>query len=109
MSTFVEKAVLPKVLLAAHVNDPLSLNSVARITRSPSLIENLPEDVISLPSRNQEMVGSGIPEARHVISSRTPGNKVTRVPICTETGFKLVICSTEDDATSIFGNVASVK
>lgn len=72
-------------------------------------IENLPDEVICLFCLSQLIEGSGIPDARHVISRRPPGSIVTRVPITTETGFKFCIRSTDDDDVSISGIVASAK
>lgn len=109
MSTLVEYVCRPMVLFAAQVNKPLSSSCIACITRVVLTIENLPDDVICLPCRSQLTVGSGMPDAWHVISRRAPGSIVTRVPITTEIGFKSCICSTDDDETSIFGNVASTK
>ena len=109
MSTIVEDVVLPRVLLAAHVNEPLSLRSVVRMMRVSFATENLPEVVICLPCLSQEIDGSGIPDTGHVISRRTPGSNVTRVPIWTDIGFMSVIRSTELDAASIFGTIPSAK
>lgn len=108
-STCVEVAVFPIVLLAVQVNEPLSLRRMARTTRVPLWTENLSEKSICFPCLSQKIEGSGIPDAVHVISRRTPDNTVTRVPIWTETGLKLVICSTEVDEASIFGSVPSIK
>ena len=109
MFTIVEDVVLPAVLFAAQVNEPLSLSWVVRITSVLFWMENLLEKVICFPCLSQKMEGSGIPDAEHVISRRTPGSKVTRVPIWTVIGIKSFICSTELDANSIFGKVASAK
>ena len=109
MSNLVEYVCLPMVLFAAHVKKPLSSSCVECITRAVLSIENLPDGVICLSSRSQLIAGSGIPDARHVISRRAPGNIVTRVPITTESGLKSCIFSTADDEISIFGSVASTK
>ena len=71
--------------------------------------KNLPDEVICLPCLSQLIVGSGIANARHVISRGAPGRIVTLVPITTETGLKSTMRSTEAEETSIFGTVASVR
>ena len=70
---------------------------------------NLSDGVICFPCLSQEMVGSGIDDAGHVISRRAPRSKVTRVPIWMDIGCRFKVCSTEFDAPSIFGNVASTN
>ena len=70
---------------------------------------NLSDGVICFPCLSQEMVGSGIDDAGHVISRRAPRSNVTRVPIWMDIGRRFKVCSTEFDAPSIFGNVASTK
>lgn len=109
MSTLVKYVCRPRVLFAAQVKEPLSSSSVGEIIRVVLIIENLPDDVICLFCLNQLIEGSGIPVARHVISSRPPGNILTRVPITTETGSKFCMCSTDDVENSISGDVASTK
>lgn len=79
------------------------------MTRVVLLIENLSEEVIFLPFLSQLIVGLGIANARHVITSGTPGRIVTRVPIITETRLKSTICLMEVEETSIFGTSASVR
>ena len=79
------------------------------MTRVVLLIENLSEEVIFLPFLSQLIVGLGIANARHVITSGAPGRIVTRVPIITETRLKSTICLTEVEETSIFGTSASVR
>ena len=107
--TLEETVTRPILLFAAHVIIPMSLNSVLGMISVSFWIMNLSDGVICFPCLSQEMVGSGIDDAGHVISRRAPRSKVTRVPIWMDTGCRFKVCSTEFDAPSIFGNVASTK
>ena len=107
-SSFEEAESFPIVFWARQVKEPLSSRWVRRMTRVVLFIKSLLDEVIFLPFLCQLIVGSGIANARHVITSGAPGRIVTRVPIVMETRLKSMICSTEVEETSIFGIKASV-
>ena len=107
--TLEETVTRPILLFAAHVIIPPSLNFVLGMISVSFSIINLSEGVICFPCLSQEMDGSGIDDAGQLISKRAPRSKVTRVPIWMEIGCRFKVRSTEFDAPSIFGNVASTK